>query len=182
MLNLLPTTRKQTLRHRYITEQLRFLTGIAVVATSCAVIMLFTTDWLLQRWLQDITVETKSDIISSAERTELQQLVNDVTQLVSQAQSIIPDQSHPLGDLVTIISPTPNDIQLHNFTLNYTTHSLEVAGTATTRDALVAYQQVMTAVPGMTGVYLPLQDITSKEQVPFIIQATYETAPLDKTE
>ena len=144
--------------------------------------MLFTTDWLLQRWLKDITVETKSDIISSAERTELQQLVNEVTQLVNQAQSIIPDKSHPLDDLVTIISSTPNDIQLHNFTLNYTTPSLEVAGTATTRDALVAYQQVMTAVPGMTGVYLPLQDITSKEQVPFTIQATYETAPLDKTE
>ena len=69
MLNLLPPIRKQALRRRTISQQLRFLTGVAVVATSFSVIMLFTTDWLLQRWLQDITVATKSDIISSAERS-----------------------------------------------------------------------------------------------------------------
>ncbi len=182
MLNLLPTIRKQALRRRTISQQLRFLTGVAVVATSFSVIMLFTTDWLLQRWLQDITVATKSDIISSAERSELQQLVSTISKQVGQTQPLLGEVPHPLVDIVAIVGPTPTDIQLHDYILNYTTHDLELSGTAENRDALVAYQQVINTIPGVRGAYLPLQDITSKEQVPFVIQATYESAPVDKTE
>lgn len=163
-------------------QQARFLTGIAVVATSCAVMMLFTTDWLLQRWLQNITVETKSDIISNDERIELQHLINEITKLLDQAESIMQDQTHPLSDIVTIISPTPDDIQLHDYTVDYVTHRLELSGIAETRDALVAYQPVISTIPGVSNAYLPLQDITSKEEVPFIIQTTYETTPVDATE
>ena len=85
MLNILPVNRKQALRRRYLVQQLRFLIGVAVVATSLAVLMLFVSDGLLQRWLRDITVETKSDIITTEERQELQLLVSGCTALLSRS-------------------------------------------------------------------------------------------------
>ena len=77
---------------------------------------------------------------------------------------------------------TPDDIQLHEYNLDYITHELVLTGTADTREALVAYQQIVHDIPGVTEVYLPLNDITSKEHIAFTIQATYETAPVETTE
>lgn len=182
MLNLLPSSRKQALRHRYIMQQVRFLIGVAVVATSISVLMLFASDGLLQRWLRDITVETKSDIISTEERKNLQALVSEVVKLVNQAQPVAENQVLPLQDVVTLLGPTPDNIRLHEYSLDYVKHDLLVTGTADTREALVSYQQVVSDIPGVQTVHLPLNDITSKENISFTLQATYETAPVDTIE
>src|SRR3990167_5911998 len=143
MLNILPTNRKQALRRHSIMQQIRFLVSIAVVATSISVVMLFASDWLLQRWLKDITVETKSDIISTDERSALQLIVSDIVKLVNQAEPIITQQPQPLYDVTIILGPTPTDIKLHEYQIDYTEHELSLTGTADTRDALVAYQQIV---------------------------------------
>lgn len=182
MLNLLPKTRKQQLRRRYIAQQLRFLTGVAVIASSIAVVMLFVSDWLLQNWLEDITVTTTADIISVEERTELKSIVDDLVELSAQAQPLLATPTYPLHDLTNLLQPTPEDIQLHSLDVDYVEHSVQLNGTAANRAAIVTYQQTLSAIPGIRTVRIPLDDLTLKTDIPFTVQATYETPPLAKTE
>lgn len=182
MLNILPPIRKITLRRAFIAKDLRLLTGIAIMATSLAVIMVFVSDWILQRWLDDAGVSAKTDIISAEERTELKELVSNLVLEVNQIQPLISKHHQPLTDLAAILQPTPTSIQLHSFSLSYSNHELALAGTAATRDDLVVYQQVVNAIPGMRNVKLPLNDLSQKEAITFNLTATYETPSPETTQ
>lgn len=179
MLNLLPQSRKVSQRRAYIAKQLQFLTGVTVVATSCAVVMLLTSDWLLQRWLGNFATSSNTDLISTEERSELKTIVDEVALLTTAAQPILVQQPQILPDLINLLQPTPTGIQLHSLSLDYVEEKLELAGSAATRDDLVAYQQVLTAITGVHQVSLPLSDLTQKDNVPFSIHATYEPIDLE---
>lgn len=178
MLNILPPTRKITLRRAYISKQLQLLVGIAIVATSLAVVMVFVSDWVLQRWLNNAAVAAKTDLITTEDRIELKELVNELTISVNQAQPLLVTAQQPMADLKTLLEPTPEAISLHTFTLTYDDKVLRITGTADSRDDLVSYQQLLSTLPGITNVKLPLSDLSQKESIPFTITALYETPSL----
>ncbi len=178
MLNILPPDRKITLRRAYLAKQLRLLVGIGIVATGIAVIMVFVSDWVLQRWLDNASVSAKTDLISTEDRAELKDLVNQITTTVNQAQPLLKSTHSPLNDLKLLLESTPETIKLHTFTLTYDDQLLRITGTADTRDDLVDYQQQLTTLPGVTNVVLPLSDLNQKESIPFTITATYATPKL----
>lgn len=182
MLNLLPQNRKIAQRRAFVAKQLQFLTGVAVVATSCAIVMLLTSDWLLQRWLNDLSTSTNPDFISTEERAELKTIVDEVVALTTAAQPVLSNQPRLLPDITSLIQPTSEGIVLHTLSLDYTDHQLALVGSADTRDHLVAYQQILSAIPGVRGVNLPLSDLTQKDTIPFSINATYETPILETIE
>lgn len=182
MLNLLPLDRKIAQRRTFVAKQLQFLTGVAVVATSCAVVMLLTSDWLLQRWLGDLATTSNTDLISAEDRSELKTIVDEVALLTTVAQPILTKQPRILLDLVHLLPPTPAGITLHSLSLDYVEEKLELSGSAVTRDDLVAYQQILTTLTGIYQVNLPLSDLTKKDAVPFSINATYETPNLETIE
>lgn len=182
MLNLLPHSRKVAQRRTFIAKKLQFLTGVTVVATSCAVVMLLTSDWLLQRWLGDLVTTSNTDLISAEERSELKTIVDELVLLTTAAQPTLVQQPRILPDLVNLLQPTPDGIQLHSLSLDYVEEKLTLAGSAVTRDDLVAYQQILTAITGVHKVNLPLSDLTKKDTVPFSIHATYEPTDLETIE
>ena len=182
MLNLLPQTRKVAQRRAFVAKQLQFLTGVMVVATSCAVVILLASDWLLQRWLSDLSTNSNTDLISAEEQFELKTIVDEVTFLTTAAQPILVQQPLILPDLANLLTTTPDGIQLHSLSLDYLEGKLELAGSAATRDDLVAYQQVLTAITGVHKVNLPLSDLTQKNTIPFSIHATYEPTDLETIE
>lgn len=175
MLNVLPPTRRITLRRAYIAKELRILAGISIVATSLSVIMVFVSSWVLQRWLDSVASTATTDIISTEDRVALKTLVSDLVVSVNQAQPLIANEHQTLTDIKALLDPTPATVQLQNFELNYTDHTVTISGTAATRDDLISYQQTMTAVSGMTNLKLPLSDLNQKTDIPFTITATYET-------
>ncbi|MBI4407826.1 MAG: hypothetical protein HY565_05015 [Candidatus Kerfeldbacteria bacterium] len=182
MLNLLPQTRKVAQRRAFVAKQLQFLTGVTVVATSCAVVMLLASDWVLQRWLSDLATTSSTDLISAEEQAELKTIVDEIVLLTTAAQPILTQQPQILPDLVNLLQPTPAGIQLHSLSLDYVEEKLELSGSAATRDDLVDYQQILTAIAGVHKVNLPLSDLTQKDTVPFRINATYEPQNLETIE
>lgn len=178
MLNILPLNRKITLRRAFLNQQLQLLVGICIVATSLAVVMVFASDWLLQRWLNSATVAANTDFISADERTELKELISGITMAVNQAQPLLAKQNAALTDTKAILEPTPETIQLHAVALSYTENLLRITGTAETREDLVNYQQILSTIPGITNLKSPLSDLNQREAIPFTMTATYEAPSL----
>lgn len=178
MLNILPPDRKITLRRAYVSKQLQLLVGVGIVATSLAVAMVFASDWMLQRWLNNAAVAAKTDLITPEDRIELKSLVSQLTVSVNQAQPLLLTTQQPLTDIKTLLEPTPESISLHTFTLTYVDQLLRITGTAQSRDDLVSYQQLLTTLPGISNVKLPLSDLSQRESITFTITATYETPSL----
>lgn len=182
MLNVLPESRKLLHRHAYIAKELRILTGIAIVATSLSVILVFVSSWVLQRWLDSVTASQTTEIISTEDRASLKQLVANVTTAVNQAQPLLANEHLALNDVQALLAPTPSNIQLQSFDLNYTNHVLTLNGTAATRDDLISYQQLVTSLPGITNLKAPLNDLNQKTDIAFTFTATYETPTPETTQ
>jgi len=79
--------------------------------------------------------------------------------------------------LVELIQTIPNDIRLDAITLNRDTLTLTLAGTAKTRDALLNFPKVLSAIPWMNQVLTPVSQLLQKDNISFEIKTTVKNIP-----
>ncbi len=72
----------------------------------------------------------------------------------------------------SIINSVPQDIKITGITLDINDFSINIPGTAKTRDALIAYEARLAALPWVEKTYLPTSQLLQKNDVTFQIQLT----------
>jgi hypothetical protein len=79
-----------------------------------------------------------------------------------------------------LIEILPPDIQLKNISLNLDqTGTMTISGLAKTREALIAYDQILKSIPWITKTILPTAQLLQKTDVNFVIELM-TTPPSDK--
>lgn len=181
MANLLPTKEQKVVLHE---RTLRIiLSGLVLLALTITVALAFLAPLYIFTSHQAETVETQIattrqiiELRTNAEATMTLEMMR--TQLAS-LQSIIHgyDAYTILEDLVTRI---PSDIIVTRIAYrNDTATSLEIAGTASTRDALLNFETRMEQSRFVSNVTLPVSSLAQSEDIPFTLSLAL--TPLDET-
>lgn len=167
-LNLLPPSKKtklQTLVHYlFIKELLEIIIfTIAVLATAELLGWLVLTESL--RGLAE------SSLLVNGVLSKQNESVKQLNKVIKQVTKAGEGYSPITPKLLELISRMPNDIQLNTISIQRSDHTVALSGIATTREALLRYQNAMDNIPWLEKIPAPTSQLLQKEHVQFELRA-----------
>ncbi len=174
-LNLMSPDHKQELKVKRIYIMIKEIVMLFLLFTIIIAILLLTSKYVLE---SELTRLIKRNATTIAHNQELNQEIlklNTVIDRVNQIQS----NYHPLSGLLSELADlTPTDVKYDFIKIHRTEASLELQGTAQTRQALITLEESLQASDLLTAVSLPLDNKLAKENNEFRIRAEINLSQL----
>lgn len=167
-LNFLPPEKRRYLRRMVFTQFVKSTMEMLVLLLSITGMALLATQWVLQGYFNDLT----ENIVASAnQQASSNQQIKHVNMVLRQADTI--QAEHKLWSplLTRLAHAVPEGVVLTSLSVNASEDLLSLAGTATTREALLNLQQSLEELPEIEMISIPLSQLTQPTNISFSFQA-----------
>lgn len=169
-LNLLSEEKKKHLQRIVIENFIKSALELSVFFLSIVSIALLSGQWVLESYYADITSRigaiTNSYKNINAEMAAINSSVADMTAV--QGTEYI----SWYATLYAITSSTPSTITLSRLSLSQKNKRYDIGGVAQDRTSLLAYVEILRALPHVGNVSMPISELTAKNKIPFALVIT----------
>jgi hypothetical protein len=183
--NLLPSSKTKAFRHEYF---LRIIT-VALVLLAILVIIhgiLLIPSYLYTRDKVSAESAELNNLSKTLETTQAQQAQTQLTALKTESTylSRLSSTTQASATIRTVLAVSRSGIALTGFVftppLNGAAGTVQISGTAATREQLSSYYQELETLPFVASANLPISDYAKESDIPFTITLT-DTLPHGST-
>jgi len=173
-LNLLSPDKKKNfgvvMRFLFIKEMMEF-----VIFTVSILAMMYLFAW----W---VITQAMSDVVSSALliNREAPPINRDIAEMNNKTRNVYlssQDFAQLTTKIVEFATALPGDIKIAGIDLDRKNNKVVISGTASTRDALLNFQRIVTEITWIQGVTAPNSQLFQKENINFEIRGTLGGLP-----
>lgn len=168
-LNLLPPDKQNSLQRTIVAQFVKNIFELAFFVICIVAIAFLGGQWVLQQYFHDITINT---IAVSSGRTDTTVRINKVNSLLRNAQDIQKNYTLWTPILADISNVLPDDVIVTKMSLDATGNMFTIAGSAKTRDDLLALEVALEALPFVGDLEIPLSQLTKKENIAFSFETS----------
>ncbi|MDP3995461.1 MAG: hypothetical protein Q8P78_02500 [bacterium] len=171
-LNLIPESHQKVLARERTFYLVHSVVGILVVVLAINTILLLGARFVLVNYAQTLKDDTS---LVNVRHFSLQQDVKQLNKRIQDVSLIQRDfvkHSDLLDDVTTAL---PDGIVIDFLHVNASAKTLRITGTARDRDALVAAQQALEALPVVTSLESPLENFLERQNIAFRFNIALDT-------
>jgi len=167
-INLLSPVQKRELKIKRVYVAIKELIILVLLFTLIIAIMLLVSKYILDNSLARLiernayTIEGNRDVVSK---------INAINTKITVIDKIQKDFKKWSKFFITLTDLTPNNISYDLIKIKYSEASIEIRGTAKTRDDLTKLKDNLTDSQIFSDINLPLQNLLAKENNNFTITA-----------
>jgi Tfp pilus assembly protein PilN len=134
--------------------------------------------WVIIQAMTDVVT---SSLIVNRETPPINREIQELNRLTRNTNLSSQDYAQLSPILFDLISILPNNIKLVAVDIDRQRNSISFSGTASTRDALINFQKIISEVSWLNGASAPTSQLFQKENISFEIRGTLKGfAPLKK--
>ncbi len=123
----------------------------------------------LETKLGDITSRIA---VSESKFVQKNREVDHVNSIVKRTEKIQKEYVRWIPILTDLNKALPKNIRVDSMSINWTGKSMKLTGMAGTRDALLALERQLSAVPWITPFTIPVSQLIAQENLPFDLSLT----------
>ncbi len=162
--NLLPPPKKAKLEHlvRFI-----FVKNMLEIVLITAAVLGISLVWSWLTLQEDFNSLSESAIVVNQEFTAHNQEVRETNRKLERFNEAGKGFKRIVPELLVLSSNLPQNITLNSLAVNRSDSTLSLSGTATTRQALLDYQDKLKEISWLENVSSPISRLLQKENIPF---------------
>lgn len=173
-LNLLSQDKKKNIismtRYLFIKEMLEL---VIFTLTLLAIMYLFAW-WVVTEAMRDAVL---SSLLINREPPQVNAEVREINKLSRDVITSGQDFYPLTPKILDVINHLPTDVKLVGISIDRKTNSVIISGTASTRAALLAYQESVGKVSWISGITIPTSQLFQKENINFEIHGNLKGFP-----
>ena len=167
-LNLLPTAKKNRLDS---TINFLFIKNIIELFLIVVAIMTAILVWGWVFLQNDFANLSRTATLINRENYSYNQDTKTINELIKNL-NLSSKKFLPLSPKLTdLIATLPSDIKLNSLQMDTQAQTINLTGTAVSRDALLNYQEVLNTIPWLSNVQTPASQLFQKENIKFEFSA-----------
>jgi Tfp pilus assembly protein PilN len=163
-LNFLSANKRKLLLTMLYLQFFKGLLEIFLCIVSLACIILLGGQWVMQTYFNtlaaDLTYMTK-------QHADTNRQIHTINTILKRTDTIQSRYNLWTPNLVALFSSVPDAITIDTATLDASTHTYVVSGSAASRDDLLQFRDRLQKISFVDSVDIPLSQLTFKEKFPF---------------
>jgi len=165
-LNILPGEIKKEIKFKYVFNSTKLILYIITFVVIIYSLVLYACYFHLQGYYKDISQQTT---IATKNTDNYSKQVRDINKQITYIEDVQKETVYWSPLIKDLLNNLPGDIRLTKIEYNKKNNNLLLAGTAGTRDSLIAMRKYFENSHNLTPISFPIQNLVQKENIIFDI-------------